>query len=414
MEAINFIKRRENLLASMVDQSVTIVYAGIPLRSSADGLLPFVVNRNFFYLTNITQENSILVILKNGGSIKVHLFIDEFDELKERWTGKRLTLEEARALSGIGDVFLTKNFELKLNEYLALNSSYGQITTLYLDLEKDLVIGPSYKTTRDLKEELAQKYQHFSIDDIYRAIILLRMVKSPEEVESIKKAIQITHHGLQQIRSKLRPNLYEYQIEGLFEFAIKDHANASLAFETIIASGVNGTILHYPHPKDKIADGALVLCDLGAAYQLYNADITRTYPAAGKFNNLQKDLYEIVLKTNKHIINFARPGLKLLDLQMEAIKVLTKECLDRELIKDPSELAKYYYHGVSHHLGLDTHDPSDRELPLVPGNIITVEPGLYFKQYGIGIRIEDDILITENGAENLSHFIPKEIKDLER
>lgn len=414
MEAGQFKKRREQLTAQLQEDSGLIVFAGVPLKSSSDSTYPFIANRNFEYLTGITQENSVLVIIKTQGQVRNYLFIDEANPDKERWTGRLLSIEQARSTSAIEDVLLTKNLYAKLEAIFGGQGIYGHLKALYLDLEPNIVVGPNYMHTSGFGAKMREMDQSLEIIDVYPVIVRQRMVKSDAEVAAIRQAIRITGFGLNYIASKLKPHLYEHQVEGLFRFAIKDFANAEPAFDTIIASGPNATILHYPNPKDKIADGALLLCDLGARFDGYSADITRTYPAAGTFNSLQKEVYEAVLATNKHIITFARPGITLLDLQKEAITSLTRQCLDRGLIDTPEQISQHYYHNVSHHLGLDTHDPALRELPLEPGFVITVEPGLYFANLGIGVRIEDDILITKTGAENLSSDIPKELNNVER
>jgi len=365
-------------------------------------------------LTGITQENSMLLLIKTISEVKTYLFISEINPLQERWTGRLLGLEQAKAISAIDDILLSKNLQVKLEAILSADSPYGILKRFYLDLEPDIVIGPHYRHTSSFGEDIKKMAPTIEIPDAYPLIIKMRMVKSEAEVASIRQAIRITAFGLNYIAARMKPNIYEYQIEGLFRFAIKDYANVEPAFDTIIASGPNATILHYPHPKERIADGALVLCDLGARYDGYSADITRTYPSSGTYNSLQKEVYESVLAANKHIITFARPGITLLDLQKETIEILVTQCLSRGLIKTRDEISQHYYHNVSHHLGLDTHDASVRELPLEPGNVITVEPGLYFPELGIGIRIEDDILITKTGAENLSSDIPKEMANIER
>ncbi len=414
MEVSQFIKRREQLLAQLEPNSGLLLFAGSALKSSADGTHPFIANRNFEYMTGITQENTVLLVIKSEDLTRSYLFIDETDPTKERWTGRLLSIEQARQISGIDDILLTKNFDAKLEAIFQKDGIYGTISHVYLDLEKDIVIGPSYMHPSAYINKLQAYVPDLNVIDVYPLIIKLRMIKSDAEVAAIRQAIKITGFGLNYIASRLKPHIYEYQIEGLFRFAIKDFVNAEPAFDTIIASGPNAVILHYPNPKDKIADGALLLCDLGARNDGYSADITRTYPASGFFNSLQKEVYEAVLATNKHIITFARPGITLLDLQKEAITFLTTQCLNRALIDTPEQIVQHYYHNVSHHLGLDTHDPAMREMPLEPGNVITVEPGLYFANLGIGIRIEDDILITKTGAENLSSDIPKEVGNIER
>lgn len=414
MEAGQFKRRRDQLIAQMEPESGLLLFAGVPLKGSADSNHPFIANRNFEYLTGITQENSVLLVIKTLSDVKTYLYVSEADPLKERWTGRFLTLEQARAISAVDDILLVKNLQVKLEAILSPDSPYGLLKRFYFDLEPDIVVGPHFQHTSAYAAGLTKLQADLAIVDAYPLIVRMRMVKSDAEVAAIRQAIRITAFGLNYIVTKMKPHLYEYQIEGLFRFAIKDYANAEPAFDTIVASGPNATILHYPHPKEKIADGALVLCDLGASYDGYSADISRTYPASGSFNSLQKEVYEAVLTANKHIITFARPGITLLDLQKEAVEVLVNQCLQRGLIKTREEISSHYYHNVSHHLGMDTHDVCQRELPLEPGHVITVEPGLYFPELGIGIRIEDDILITKTGAENLSSDIPKEMANVER
>ncbi len=414
MDALSFIQRREKLLSQMIEQSVLILFSGALIKSSADGHYPFVVNKNFFYLTGIDQEHSVLVMVKTPTTVRTYLFIDEIDESKVRWVGKKLDVETANKLSGIHDILMMSMLETRLKEIYADTNSFGKVTHVYLDLEKGLVLDDQLTTTVSYGKDITQTYPHLKIENVYPLITRLRMIKSPQEVDVIRQAIKATAYGLQQIRKHLKPNLYEHQIEALFQYSIKEFGNHGLAFDTIIASGKNAVILHYPNPKDKIVDGALVLCDLGASHDQYRGDITRTYPANRQFNPLQKQVYEIVLKANQLIIQMAKPGLKIVDLQQACLKFLAEACVKEGLIKSEDEIGKIYYHNVGHHLGLDTHDPISRELPLEPGCVITVEPGLYIKELGIGIRIEDNVLITEKGCENLSVEIPKTIAELER
>jgi Xaa-Pro aminopeptidase len=413
MDAKEYSQRREKLFQHMMEQSIVILFAGGLIKSSADATYPFVVNKNFYYLTGIEQENSVLVMLKTPTTNKTYLFIDEIDDTKTRWVGKKLDVETASKTSGIHDIFMKSMFTTRFNEMMLDTNGYGKITHAYLDLEKLLIINGEYLTSQAYGDQLKQQYAQLTIENVYPIITKLRMIKSAKEVAMIRQAIQGTAYGLQSIRKHLKPGLYEHQIEALFQYAIKEYGNMGLAFDTIIASGKNAVVLHYPNPKDKIVDGALVLCDLGASIQQYRGDITRTYPANRKFNPLQKQIYEIVLKANQMIIQMAKPGLRIVDLQQAALKFLAEAAVKEGLIKTPEDIGQLYYHNIGHHLGLDTHDPMSRELPLEPGCVITVEPGLYIKDLGIGIRIEDNILITEKGCENLSIDIPKTVEELE-
>jgi Xaa-Pro aminopeptidase len=414
MEVNELIKRRMTLIEQLESESILICFAGVSIKSSYDQMYPFIVNRNFFYLTGIEQENSVLVIIKSGKNNTMYIFTDEHDELKKRWVGPRLEIDQVKKISGIDNVMLRKNFADKITDILSEGGAYGKINNVYLDLEPGLMIFNENVTNHDYKQKLSQTSNKLNIIDFNPLIVRQRMKKSIDEVNAIKTAIKITNHGLSTIASRMKANIYEYQLRGLFEFAIRDKYNADLAFDTIIASGNNATILHYPNPKDKIHEGSLVLCDVGAKYKGYSGDITRTYPVYSSFNPLQKEIYQIVLDANKHIISLVKPGLTLLDLQKECIKFLTEQCLNSGLIQTEEQIGKHYYHNVAHHLGLDTHDPCNRQMPLEPGNVITIEPGLYFDEYGIGIRIEDNVLVTEEGCENLSISIAKEISDIEK
>jgi len=405
--------RREKLFAQVMEQSIIILFAGGLVKSSADATYPFVVNKNFYYLTGIEQENSVLVMVKTPTTVKTYLFVDEIDDTKTRWVGKKLDVDTASKLSGIHDVFMLSMFDTRLKEMLVDTNGFGKITHAYLDMEKFLILDGKLKTPERYAEDLKLISPQMNIENLYPFITKLRMIKSAKEVEAIRLAIKGTAYGLQSISKHLKPGLFEHQIEALFQYAIKEYGNMGLAFETIIASGKNAVVLHYPNPKDKISDGALVLCDLGATYGQYRGDITRTYPANRKFNPLQRQIYSIVLKANQMIIQMAKPGLKIIDLQQAVVKFLSEAALKEGLIKTPEEIGSIYYHNVGHHLGLDTHDPIARELPLEAGCVITVEPGLYIKELGIGIRIEDNILITDKGCENLSIDIPKTIEELE-
>ena len=408
------IERREKLYDCLKDNSVLILYAGVAKKKSADETYDFCVNKNFYYLTGVKQEGSILFVAKQDGIIKEYLFVSEYDELKEKWTGKRLTSDEARALSGIDNVMYLNAFESELDLILKKkDSSFERISMIYFDLEPENII-EGFKTVEETKDILKLNYPWLEVEDVYSKIVSLRMVKSKDEIAELKEAINKTNIGLKNILKKIRPGLYEYQLSSLFYYTIQDYDFSELSFPTICASGVNATCLHYPTPLAKIKDGDLVLFDLGSQNNFYCGDISRTYPANGRFSDLQRTIYTIVLECNKLIIDTIKPGITIKELNDIATNFMAKECVKAGLIQNESEIRKYYFHSIGHHLGLDTHDPADRNLPLVPGNVITDEPGLYFKELDIGVRIEDDILVTEDGSYNLSGSIIKEIDDIER
>ena len=409
-----YAQRREKIYNSIEDNSVVILFAGAAPKRSADENYEFVINRNFYYLTGIKQESSIFLAYKQDGIVTDYLFILEENENIEKWTGRRLKVDEAREISGINNVLDLTSYHSELDLILSKKKiGIEKLNTLYLDLEPNNLLDDN-KTTKVIAEELTLNYPWLTVKDIYRTIILKRMVKSPAEVSEIQEAINKTNLGLKNILKKIRPGLYEYQLSSLFYYTIQDYDHSELSFPTICASGENATTLHYPFANSLIKDDDLVLFDLGSENNLYCGDISRTYPASGTFTDKQKEIYSIVLNCNKEIIKAIKPGVTLKELNTIATEILAKGLLNLGVIQNESEIKKYYFHSIGHHLGLDTHDPSDRDLPLVPGNVITDEPGLYIKELGIGIRIEDDILVTEDGSYNLSNSIIKEINDIEK
>ena len=407
--------RRKKVFDQMKDNSVAIFFSGVSKIASEDEMLPFVVNKNFFYLTNIEQEHSALMLIKGIGERREYLFIDPYSELKEKWTGKRLTADKAGALSDIKNIYTTDNFETMLGLALSEDKNqYGDIDCIYLDLSS-----PEQKLKedffmRDLFMKLKIDYTNKEIVDSYPILRDLRMIKSSSEIDAIMKAIEKTNSGIAHLINKVSAGMMEYELADQFEMYGRSHDRTPLAFSTIIAGGKNATCLHYPTQNDTLKNEDLVLFDLGYSHEGYSADISRTFPISGKFSPIQKTIYEAVLNCNKAVIEFARPGLTIKDLQEFATEFLRKECIKHKLMDANDDIRNYYYHNVSHHLGLDTHDISFRERPLEKGNVITVEPGLYFAKYGVGVRIEDDVLITLDGAVALSKNIVKEVNEIER
>lgn len=409
-----FENRRKKVFDQMKDNSVAIFFSGVSKIASEDEYLPFVVNKNFYYLTGIKQEHSALMLIKAIGEKRAYLFIDPYSELKEKWTGKRLTPEQATYISGLNSVYTSDNLETMLS--LALtneNNQYGDIDCVYLDLtspEQKLKDG---MFINDLSVKLQLDYQK-NIIDSYPILMDLRMVKSASEVECLVKAIERTNNGIAFALNHLKVGMKEHELADYFELYGRLHERSSLAFSTIVASGKNATCLHYPSQNDTVKENDLILFDLGYNHEEYSADISRTFPVNGKFEGVQAKIYEAVLNCNKAVIQMIKPGLTIKDLQEFATEYLRKQCINSGLMDINDDIRNYYYHNVSHHLGLDTHDISDRSKPLQVGNVITVEPGLYFAKYNCGVRIEDDVLVSEDGAVVLSKNISKEMVDVER
>ncbi len=399
-------KNRELLLSKIEDRSMVLLTSGSFIKKSADESYPFSVNPNFYYLTGIDEANVMLLMVKTKTISIQQLFIAKADHMMEKWVGKTISSEEAQAKSQIKDILYIEDLNKQINQLI----SDHKIQNIYIDDEENDLFS--------LGRNLIKKYpklQELKLFDVYPLIIKQRAIKSDEEIEALKEAIKVTDKGIMNMLGHMHSGIYENQLEAYFDHTLKDH-NMKTAFTTIAAGGVRATTLHYVSNDQKINDNELVLFDLGAMHNHYCADISRTFPVNGRFTQRQRLIYEIVLKAQQNVIDAIRPNVTLSDLQRITVKTYQKELKKIGLIKEGSEeeVRKYYYHGVSHSLGLNTHDVGvERDEPLQAGMIITVEPGLYIEDEAIGIRIEDDVLVTDDKAVVLSDMIIKEIEDIE-
>lgn len=405
---MNFEARRQSILNQMAENSLLILYSGTPIHISADAYHHFEANKHFYYLTGLRRENMILVLRKSENGNQSMLYIEKSDPDAERWTGKMVTVEEAKSISGIDDVRFTASFQAQL-DYLLGSST---LSTCYFDCyrhqQSDL---PDYNLAK--AQQFAAEHPGITVRNLWPMAAKLRMQKDEDEVALTEHAIDITDKALQRVLTTLEPGMKEYQAQANFEHMVHYLGAEGPSFPTIAGSGKNGCMLHYETNRDTCQDGTLLLLDLGVRYQGYCSDITRTYPVGGKFTERQRKVYEIVLKANKEVAAQAKPGMTTKELNEICKKVLTQGCMELGLIDKEEDIGKYYMHGVSHHLGLDVHDVTVEGVKLAPGSIITDEPGLYIDEWEIGIRIEDDLLITEDGCRVLSAAIIKEPDEIE-
>ncbi|EJS67012.1 peptidase M24 family protein [Bacillus cereus] len=409
MKSTFFAQNRERLMKTLPNESIMILFAGQAPHMSADAHYKFVPNRNFYYLTGIDEPNVIFTLKKFGNSVEETLFIEKSDPVMEKWVGKTVSKEDAEQISGIKKVVYIESFEKTIaNTLFAENVKH-----VCLDLERREWNGTETKTLAYAKH-VREQYPHITIGNVYPSICELRVFKTEEEIEIIKEAIAITKDGIYNVLKHAKSDMMEYELEANFDFTLKSSGIKHHAFNTILASGKNATVLHYEDNDAQIQKGDLVLLDLGAQKDYYNADISYTFPASGTFSSRQKQIYNIVLKALKETTELIKPGVKFAALNEHTKKVLTEECKAIGLIQEDEELSKYYYHGVSHFLGLDTHDVGTyKDRVLEEGMVITIEPGLYIEEEAIGIRIEDDILVTKDGYENLSKDIIREVEEIE-
>lgn len=407
-----FIKNRNKYFDKVEVDSISVLFSGNVYQKSADADYPFEVNKNFYYLTGINQANCKLILVKGKTQTFTYLFIDEYDELLAKWVGKSLSVLEAKEISGIDNVLFNKEYEAVFSGFINPHRRSQVIANkIYLDLERRVKVD-SASQGMVYSKLIKKQYPEVPLLNNYHIIVRLRMVKEPDEVEIIKESISTTNNALNKVMENLAPNLYENQIEAIFDMAIK-WENKTHAFETIAASGKNATILHYVDNDKVLNDGDLMLFDLGSRTNFYVSDISRTYPINGKFTARQKEIYEVVLNVNKKCIEYLTPGITWIEFNQYANSLLTEGLKKLGKIKEDKELINYYWHSIGHSIGLDTHDPVIATDPILEGMIVTVEPGLYLEDEEIGIRIEDNILVTKNGPVNLSKDIIKEVRDIE-
>jgi Xaa-Pro aminopeptidase len=407
--------RRTTYASKVVEPSLSLFFSGRAPQRSADQNYLFSVNRNFYYLTGIDQQHVVLLIAKGAHKTDSYLFIEPIDPVKALWDGAGLSFEEAAEIAQI-DVKNVKPIDtlnLFISQLLSTNrrALYGQVETIYLDLERQS--DTSSQTPAQLFAQYLQKdYPFVSIKTNQMILAEQRMIKDQSEIDTIRKAISITDEGLSRIMKHLAPGKTEFGMQAEYNYVLNYHRTTP-SFDTIAASGKNATILHYIENKDEIKDHTLLLLDLGVELDHYCSDITRVFPANGTFTERQKAVYEVVLEANKKTIEWLKPGVTLKEFNDFGKSILIEGAKKLGLIKEDSEIDKYYYHGLGHYLGLDVHDVGNYSLPIPEGALITVEPGLYIAEESIGIRIEDDVVVTKDGAINLSKQIIKEVKDIE-
>lgn len=404
-----YMRRRSAVLEQMEKGSIMVLYSGESIPQSMDDCCPFEANHHFFYLTGLRRENMALVLSRSASEDKTILFIEEAVPSMERWTGKRVTKDEAKEISGVDDVRYIDSLPSALGRMMARE----QVTAAYFNCYRHAMHDvDSYNMAK--AKIFASAYPAVTLKNAHHMLAALRMIKDEEEIACMREAIDVTAKGLNRILATLAPGQMEYQAQAEFEYAIRWHGAESPSFATIAGSGLNGCMLHYETNHCRMEDGTLLLLDLGAKVKGYRADISRTYPVNGKYSPRQKQIYDIVLAANQKISREARPGMTLKQLNEICKQVLAEGLMAIGKIDSADQIGTYYMHGVSHHMGMDTHDVfAHEEMALAPGMVISNEPGLYIDEEEIGIRIEDDLLITEDGCEVLSRDIPRTTEEIE-
>lgn len=435
LQAADFFKdlelRRQRLLASMPPASIAILPSGRLMYRNADAEYPFRQNSNFYYLTGLCEPDSVMILTKDqAGRSEYILFCQPKRKEEEIWTGPRVGLEDARKIYGAQQSFEIDELDNQLPSFLS-----GPLTFFYslgVDTVFDARVMEAVNVLR-AKSRQGTLAPHSWVD-LNRMIHQLRLKKSAYEIACLRQAAEISARAHLELMKRCRAGAKEYQLEGVFLQNCYWEGARNMAYTPIVASGENACILHYTRNDGELAEGQLLLVDAGCEYQYYAADITRTFPVSGTFSETQRALYQLVLKSQQAAIEQIRPGVAWNTPQEVIVNILVQGLVELGLLQGSVEdlikeraYQRFYMHSSGHWLGLDVHDAgeykaADQWRLFEPGHVLTVEPGLYIaanqpdidaKWWGMGIRIEDDILVTEQGCEILSRSVPKTIEEIE-
>jgi Xaa-Pro aminopeptidase len=407
-----FIANRHNLFQKFPEKAICILTANKVYPQKGDQYFCYRQDSNFFYLTGLNIPNVGLVLAKNGnGQCTETLFIPKPDAKKETWEGAMATKEEVSEISGIGHVFYIDGWENFLSDMLA-----GE-QTIYLDIEEKEK--PFFEYKNLFYKELQRKYPNHTYHNAGPLIAALRLIKGELEMEAIRRAVSITREAFVEGLSMLRPDLYEYHMAAGLGYLFRIKGAQGSAFHTIAASGANACVLHYIKNDALLKTGDLLLMDFGAEYNMYAADCSRTLPINGRFSSRQKEVYDKMLNVFYEARMLITPGTTIGQINEKVEGLCRQVHLELGLYTEADVKAnkditkKYYPHGNSHFLGLDVHDVGDKATELLPGMVLTCEPGIYIKEESLGIRIENDILVTPQGNEDLMARLPLETDALE-
>lgn len=416
-----FVQNRRNLQKQLKTNSVVVVNANDIMPTNADGTMRFRQNSDLFYLTGVDQEESILVLCPDFPDEKFRevLFVRETNEQIALWEGHKLTKEEARDLTGVNTVLWVSEFQKIFNTMMVM----GNVEHVYLNTNDHY----RAEVTVDSRDQrfirwCKERYPLHKYERLAPIMHRLRSVKSKEEIILMQRACDITDKAFRRVLGFVKPGVKEYEIEAEYAHEFLSSGSRGFAYEPIIASGANSCVLHYIINDKECRDGDVLLLDVGAEYANYNADLTRTIPVNGKFSSRQKDVYNAVLRIHKAAMTMLGPGImyydyhkevqKLTEAELIGLKLLDKKDVEKQNPDKPLFL-KYFAHGTSHMLGLDVHDVGNMYQKMIPGMVWTIEPGIYIKEEGIGVRIENNVVITEDGCIDLMKNIPREVEEIE-
>jgi Xaa-Pro aminopeptidase len=414
-----FIQNRKRFVEKMDKNAIAIFNSNDEIASNGDAIYTFKQNSDLFWLTGISQEDSMLILFPDNPDVKHRevLVLIRPNELKEKWDGHRLRINEATAISGIQRIVWLDSLEGLLQPWIHLSDTI-YLNTNENDRKANLVPVKDYRFAAMMRE----RYPLHNYKRSAKILKDLRGIKTAAEVEVLQKAMDITDNTFRHLLQFVKPGVMEYEIEAEIYHQFMKQGSTGPAYGSIIASGDNARVLHYIENNRECKDGDLILMDFGAEYRGYNADLTRTIPVNGKFGRRQKTVYNACLHLHNYAITILKPGISIVDytekvgdeatIIFQKIGLLKKSDIKNE---DPENRAyrKYLYHGISHHLGIDVHDLGTRTEPIKAGMVFTIEPGIYIEEEKMGVRIENNFWITKNGNKDLMKNIPITVEEIE-
>lgn len=403
-----YAENRGTLYESVKKNSLVIVFGGCAPKRSNDENYPFYANRNFLYLTGVEQENTVLMtaVLEDGHD--EYLYILPPDAMEERWTGRRLKADEIGEISGITKTRYTQQFMDCLWTYLRVKG----IERVYLDFDKLDAKEPDTESYR-LAKYIQREFPYIQIENLQNQLRAQRTIKKPCEIEALRKAEEITREGIIAMMKASKPGMYEYQYKAEFDYVLAQHGVLMTGFPSIISAGDNNFCIHYYDYRGQAKDGDMILNDVGARWNHEINDVSRGWPCNGRFSDKQKLLYECAYHTSEHMFSILKPGIPMGDVDKMIREYCYEQLHEAGVCSSYEDIGTYMWHGGAHHIGFDVHDVVSRNITTAPGMVFCVDVGIYHEEWGIGFRVEDNCLITENGCENLSAAIPRTIEEIE-
>jgi Xaa-Pro aminopeptidase len=404
-----YIENRRRLAAHMADGDCMLFFSGENVRKTADENYPFFTSRNFLYLAGVRQPQSALLLQNTGGKISERLFALKPDLAREIWTGRRFTDPELVEISGIEQIEDIDNLGRSVDALLSTRPA----SVLWLCFDA-LLPERAFDLEREFAQRTRDRHPHVTIKNSYPLVCALRKIKSPAEIEAMRTAMKITEAGIFRMMRAARPGIWEYELEAEFDHELALNGQRRTAFPSIISAGERNFYLHYALMTGRVGEGELILTDVGAAYDEYGTDVSRVFPASGRFSERQAQIYQIAYAANRAIMQQVRPGVPFSMPNRVCREVCFEGLKALGILNDFADIGQYVWHGVTHHVGLDTHDVGGYDEPMTVNMLFTVDAGIYVREWGIGLRIEDNVLVTADGCENLSAEIPATIEDIEQ